>query len=168
MAKLNGVRRRCTSDCTRNCRKHKFQFTVEIPGPNGKRRQFSGSGYDTAEMAAAARAEIIRAHKVGTLPSSDGKRHETVNEFLSHWLEAKISSGNLRASTALSYAGHIERYLAPQLGCLRVKDLRREHIEGMFSAIRRVKTISPATRASHPRHSAVGDTRRGQGWGTGP
>ena len=36
-------------------------------------------------------------------------------------------------------------YLVPYLGALRVRDLRRHHIEAMFTEIRGTKQLSPAT-----------------------
>jgi hypothetical protein len=151
MAKLTGVRRRCTRDCSPRCRKHRFEFHVELPpGPDGNRRQITQAGFATAEEAADARAEILRAHRAGTLVSDRERRQETVEEFLRRWLAVKITSGSLRPSTAHSYAGHIDRALTPHLGAMRVRDLRRDHIEKMLEAARqdaveRGRPLGPAS-----------------------
>jgi integrase len=151
MAKTTGVRRRCTKACTPGCRKHRFEFSLELPpGADGKRRQITRAGYRTADEAAEARDEVRRAHRSGTLTSDPKRRQETVATFLERWLEVKVSSGSLRPSTALSYRGHLDRALVPHLGGIRVRDLRRDHIEAMLEAVRKatannVRPVGPAT-----------------------
>ena len=143
MAKLTGVRRRCTKDCGPRCRRHKFEWSVELPaGTGGKRRQFTGTA-DTADQASEQRAKVIAAHRTGTLPSDDSRRNETVGEFLDRWLRVKVESCELRPSTARSYGGHITRHLVPHLGEIRLRDLRRDHIERMFTAIRKATANDP-------------------------
>jgi integrase len=115
------------------------------PGPDGRRRQVTRAGYPTAEDAAAARDEVVRAHRLGTLPSNDSRRRETVAGFLTLWLTTKESSRALRPSTVLAYQRHLDTYLLPHLGRFRVRDLRRDHIEAMFSEIRQAKQLSPST-----------------------
>lgn len=70
--------------------------------------------------------------------------HETVGGYLDAWLVAKAS---LRASTRLSYQTHIDRYLKPSLGHLRLTRLTAADVERAQSQIRsgRFGVVSTAT-----------------------
>jgi integrase len=50
-------------------------------------------------------------------------------DYLDGWLANKAA---LRPSTQMSYRGHIDRYLKPHLGHLRLDELSVEHIQGMY------------------------------------
>lgn len=97
----------------------------------------------TSREASEARAEVLARHKAGTLPSREQGR-ETVRAYLERWYAVKLDSGALRPSTARSYRGHLDRYLLPHLGPLRLTDLRASHVEGMFREVRKET-------ANHPR-----------------
>ncbi len=61
----------------------------------------------------------------------DGQR---LGDYLDAWLAAKTAT-DLRPSTAVSYRQHLDRYLKPRLGHLRLRDLRPSHVEQMLRAI---------------------------------
>jgi len=63
-------------------------------------------------------------------------RRETVRSYLERWYATKLDAGQMRASTAAAYRGHLDRYLLPHLGPLQLHELQGRHIEGMFRAIR--------------------------------
>jgi integrase len=56
-----------------------------------------------------------------------------VGEYLDLWLSGKV---RLRASTRRSYRGHLDLYLKPGLGHLRLLELRDVHIERLYVALR--------------------------------
>lgn len=69
----------------------------------------------------------------------------SVGEYLPAWLEGKHS---LRASTRLSYRGHLHTYLIPRLGEHQLVDLRAEDIERPYAILSHPSgdgAISPAT-----------------------
>lgn len=139
MAKMTGVRQRCPKDCPRQtsgrCRVHRWEFTVELPpGDNGRRRQVTKAGFATAADAATARAEVLRQHREGTLPDLD-RRRVTVAQFLRGWLAGRAVA--LRPRTLESYTAHVEMYVVPTIGAVRMVDLRPEHVEAMLRVIRR-------------------------------
>jgi integrase len=95
--------------------------------PDGKRRQVRLGPFPTAaEATAAGDTERARLRRGGQLTT------DTVGKYLTDWL---AGAADLRASTAHGYRGHIERYLVPHLGDLRLDKLRAEHIERMFADI---------------------------------
>lgn len=56
----------------------------------------------------------------------------TVETYLRQWLDAKRA---LRPSTRKSYQEHIDLYLVPHLGQLKLRSLSASHIDAMVSAI---------------------------------
>jgi len=61
----------------------------------------------------------------------------TTDEWLDRWLESRVS---LRASTARSYAAHIQGYLTPYLGSIPLAALTAADVQAMFSAVVRDET----------------------------
>jgi integrase len=118
-----GVYQRCNAGCPPDrCRVHKWSYVVELPaGPDGKRRQITDGGFETAKEAAEARAEIIRQHRAGELPID---RKMTFGQWLDEWLAAKIERGELEETTARTYRDQIRDYLKPKLGHHKLGELR--------------------------------------------
>lgn len=99
------------------------------PGPDGKRRQTKRGGFATERGAQRALTDALDRVGKGTyIPA--GKT--TVGAYLATWLAAKA---DLRATTRLSYAGHVEKHLVPLLGGIRLDELRPEDIERAYAAI---------------------------------
>ena len=142
MAKATGVFQRCKADCPARCKRHKWAFTVEFPpGQDGKRLRVAESGFPDQEAAKDARAKVIRAHKEGTLEAD--RRKDTVADYLSQWLTAKESAKTIRPATIRSYRGHLDNYLLPELGKIRLTDLKASHIDVMLVKIRKANAGKP-------------------------
>jgi len=98
--------------------------------------------------AAQARAAVLSSHRAGTLPSREIRR-ETVGVYLERWFAEKAAAGKSAPGTLRSYRGHLDLYLIPHLGVLRLTDLRPHHVSAMLAAIRtapgRSRPMSPAT-----------------------
>jgi integrase len=148
MARTTGVRQRCGVSCKPRCRVHRWEYTLELPaGADGKRRQVTRGGFATMTEAAEARAAVLSSHRAGTLPSREIRR-ETVGEYLERWFAEK-STTDRSPGTLRSYRGHLDLYLIPHLGALRLTDLRAHHVSAMLAAIRtapgRARPMSAAT-----------------------
>lgn len=96
----------------------------------GKRRQSSGSGYSTRDEAQEALNGYLAAQQTGTW--ADDKR-TTVGEWLTTWLDE--CRERLEPKTVVGYESHVRLYLTPHLGHLRLRDLRRGHIEALLRAV---------------------------------
>lgn len=133
-----GVFQRCNETCPpkgERCRSHTFAWRFEAPpGPDGKRRQLGKDGYRTAQEAADARAEKIRQHRTGTLPTDARK---TLGEWLPEWLASKIARDEIEDTTARGYADNIKNHLIPQLGQRKLAELRGLDITRAYAAIQR-------------------------------
>lgn len=165
--RYKGVFQRCREDCPPDrCRRHSWSYAAEVPtGSNGKRRQLTKGGFESARSAADERAEVLRQHRTGLLPE-DTKI--TVGDYLPQWLAGKVKRRKIDASTALAYRHHIEAYLVPQLGHIRLCDLRGEHLTLAYERIvdEREAEIALAKARREQRLKEVqaeNDRRRAQG-----
>lgn len=107
-----------------------WYYSFELPPrPDGTRqKRAKKGGFATQKKAAAEAGKIWKLAERGINVLSD----ETVAEFLVRWLEAKKA---LKGTTTHGYQEHIDLYLIPHLGHLKMRDLALHHIEAMFAAI---------------------------------
>ncbi|SFV25026.1 Site-specific recombinase XerD [Micrococcus terreus] len=101
------------------------------PDPvTGKRRRPSKGGFATREDAEAALSGAMAA--VGSGTWTDDQR-QTVGEYLDRWLVRKTPG--LKPTTVDTYRSHIELHIRPELGRLKLRDLRPEHIYAMLQVV---------------------------------
>jgi integrase len=143
------IRKRCPCPVTYSatgrrlaCKKDhgSWYYVVDLGrGPDGKRRQERRGGYRTRDEAEEAMAAVIKTVGEGT-HAHDGRL--TVGEFLDHWLADKVAAG-LRPTTERSYRQHIRDHLKPQLGHLRLRDLRPNHVAALLRTVAQGKPGKP-------------------------
>jgi integrase len=111
----------------------------------GKRRQVKQGGFATKVEAEAALAKLIDQSSKG-LVSHDDRLHLGV--FLDQWLAGKVANG-LRPTTERSYRQHIQDYIKPTIGHVRLRDLRGTHVEAVLAAVQQPRPgrrpVQPAT-----------------------
>ena len=127
-------------------RKHgSWFFAAESRTPDGKRRQVRRGGYATQADAQLALTAFAEARNTGQVTDD---RTQSVSEYLNQWLAKKITNG-LRPTTARGYRQHIDTYIAPVIGTLRLRDVRPPHVEDVLTFAARPrergKTPGPAT-----------------------
>ncbi len=123
-----------------NCNKRhgSWYYVHELPADAaGPRRQVTKGGFATEREARKALTESLAKLDRGTYVE---RTRQTVGDYLDQWLEGK---GRLRASTRRSYREHIDLYLRPGLGHLRVQDLREVDIERLYAAMSQLGTSRP-------------------------
>jgi integrase len=76
-------------------------------------------------------ADVLDRRHKGTYVGAD--RGLTLARYLDDWLAGKLA---LKSSTRTSYEHHVELYLKPGLGHLRLADLRDTDIEELYAAMR--------------------------------
>ncbi|WHT20675.1 tyrosine-type recombinase/integrase [Crossiella sp. CA-258035] len=118
------------------------------------------SGFLSASEAAAARAKVVEQHRAGLWPQHSGT---TVGEWLESWYRAKVAADAIRPTTAACYRQHIDHYLVPHLGNLRLSQLRGVHVTAMYVAVR----LGRAEAIARYRQSSPGtaEVERGRGRG---
>jgi integrase len=109
------------SDGTWNPRHGTWTYATALPAKGGKRQQVVRGGFETATDAQRA-LDTRRAQVVQGVVVND---RLTVGQYLAEWLTAK---SDLQASTRRAYGLHIAKYLDPQLGHLRLTELRVAHV----------------------------------------
>jgi integrase len=107
---------------------------------NGARLQTSKAGFPTKGAAQSALQELVRTFMVDV-----GVHSLTVGEYLETWLAGKHA---LKPKTMALYQDLTRLYLVPNLGGIRLLELRAHHLDRMYSAIalgRRGRPLSPST-----------------------
>ncbi len=95
-------------------------------------------GYPTRREAERDESERKNAAEDGTSLSRSKMR---LDEFLTDvWLplqEDKVARGDLRESSLAHYRLHVETYIVPEIGSKRLRDLRAEHLRGLYRKLAR-------------------------------
>jgi hypothetical protein len=108
----------------------------------GRPHPYKRGGFTSAREANSALDDLR-----GRLRGGQTLHRQTVGEWLDEWIASKR---RLRPDTARSYAGHVDRYLRPQLGHLPLESLSVGHLATMFEAItagnvHRDRPVGPTT-----------------------
>jgi integrase len=108
-----------------------FHTRAETDPVTGKAKRVARGGYRTKRDAEAALAEITTKIRSGTWTDDEGV---TVAAWLDSWLQRKEANG-LRPATVRVYRQHINDYLKPGLGSIRLRDLRPGHVADMLDRL---------------------------------
>src|SRR4051794_4093354 len=103
----------------------RWHAVIDLPIDSTGRRRQKTSTHDTKREAQARLAKVTQELRAGEVYDTK----VTVAEFLIGWLEGRQS---LRPSTRQAYQTHLSQHLLPELGHLRLLDLRSHHIEVMY------------------------------------
>jgi integrase len=132
-ARHTGVYQRCADDCPADrCSRHTWTWEIELPGPNGKRDRRSKGGYSSAKAAANSRADVLKQHRDGTLPTDTTI---TVGDWVRRWIKERIDAGELRPSTARSYHDLADTHLLPRIGHITLAKLRPADLTSCYRSI---------------------------------
>ncbi len=105
----------------------------DLESVTARRERWVGS-YRLQKEAKAALTDALVASKHGEFVEAS---RITVAQYLSEWtagLDAKV-----KPSTALSYRGHVEKYIVPQLGYLRLQALTPRHVDSFYRQLAEAK-----------------------------
>jgi integrase len=121
--------------------KGSWRYTLEYGrDSNGIRMQTSKAGFPTKGAAQSALKEVVRTFMVDV-----GVHSLTVGDYLETWLAGKHA---LKPKTMSLYRDFTTNYLVPNLGEIRLLELRAHHLDRMYLAIalgRRGRPLSPST-----------------------
>lgn len=143
------VRKRC--QCrdadgrrVRNCRKAHgswfFVIDIGIDPQTFRRRQVTRSGYRTRDEADEAMTKELAALDLGTWTNDQGV---TLADWLDTWLTEfaeHVAAKTRSAKTLALYRSSVLNVWKPQLGHVRLRDLRRGHVDGSLRALAQPQT----------------------------
>lgn len=118
-----------------NPRHGTYAFVISVPGKGGKRERVPRGGFTSLDEAERERDRIRERLSRGLVVNDQLK----CDRFFLDWLASKA---DVRPSTLHGYKQHVTKYLIPELGHLRLTELRVSHV---FEALAKV-TSSDANR----------------------
>ena len=129
-----------------NCNKKHgtWYYRHDLPRDSeGRRRQVKQGGFATEREARKALTQALSGLDRGVHVE---RSRLLVGDFLDQWLAGRV---NLRPSSVRFYRVVLDRYLKPELGCIRLSELRADDIDRAFARIRqgvdgRGNPVSPA------------------------
>lgn len=128
-----------------------YRLDAGLDPETGKRRRPSAGGYLTKEDAEDALGAKMAEVSAGTW--TDDQR-QTVAMYLDRWLARK--SNSLKATTVDTYRTHIEKYLKPELGRHKLRELRPEHIYTMLDVVQEGRSAAMVHRVRSTLRAALG------------
>ena len=144
--------------CKRRHGSWSYRLDVGIDPATGKRRQERRSGFATQAEAEAALANVITRVETGRF------RHDerlTLAEYLTRWLVEKDAL--VRATTMRDYRRHVEIQLIPNLGRIRLRELRTSQISALLRDLAAGGLGITSVRRVHATlRSALGDAVRAE------
>lgn len=117
----------------KGCRKAHGSWAYTIDAgkdpSTGRRRQIARSRFRTRDEAEEAMTKEMASLDAGTWTDD---KNITVGDWLDHWLQEQVARGRA-AKTLAGYRTHIRDVWKPELGHLRLRDLRRGHVEHVLA-----------------------------------
>jgi integrase len=98
--------------------------------PSGKRKLVRGSGVRKS-IAEAKRDKLVKKYK--SLIEIHSRDLSLVGDYCQHWLDNIKPTIDLRRRTKVGYQNAIDKWIRPHLGDLRIGELTREDIQGLYS-----------------------------------
>ena len=126
-------------------------WSINLGIVNGKRRRLTGSLDEWGEnfqTEASARGALDRKlHMLAGAEDPDRLADAaklSIEEYLAQWIKTRRTSG-LRASTIAANQGHIERYIVPEIGRIRLRRLSRTAVKAWVARLQLDHDLAPGT-----------------------
>jgi integrase len=103
-----------------------YGFVVDV-GTKGKRKQIKKQGFKNKKEAHKAMVEILASVNKGEY-SEPSK--ELLENYIREWL--LIKNNHLKNTTYRNYKSLIEKYIIPEIGHLKLAEIKERHIELLF------------------------------------
>ncbi|GAB3435442.1 tyrosine-type recombinase/integrase [Flindersiella endophytica] len=142
----------CTEKVRQSCKKEhgSWYFVHDLPTlPGARRRRARQGGFGSKAEAQEALVDSMSRYRQAGVAAEQilaGRRMYVV-DYLRQWLDDRE---NLKASTRRSYAEHINLYLVPHLGHVRLGELGGEDIRGMYKLLRQPRRRRPTADEENP------------------
>lgn len=116
-----------------------WSYVLRVPDTNtGKTKPQWVGGFDSEKAAKLARDKA----RVSLSTSNYVSPHKlTLGEYLTTWIN-EVHANQLKASTLERYKRVINRYLIPELGAIKLQDLRPSHVQGLYTSLLTRSTVT--------------------------
>lgn len=115
--------------------------SVELPSPDGKKRRRKVIARARKDEALAALRQARKdLERTGDLPTAS----PTLATWLDLWF-TRVATPRLKVSTRPTYRGHIDRYIVPAIGKVRLDKLNPAHVQRLHEYITGDLDLSPTT-----------------------
>jgi integrase len=116
-----------------------WSYVLRVPDTNtGKTKPQWVGGFDSEKA-----AKLARDKARVTLSTSNyvSPNMITLGEYLTTWIN-EVHANQLKASTLERYKRVINRYLNPELGAIKLQDLRPSHVQGLYTSLLTRSTVT--------------------------
>jgi integrase len=116
-----------------------WSYVLRVPDTNtGKTKPQWVGGFDSEKA-----AKLARDKARVTLSTSNyvSPNKLTLGEYLTTWIN-EVHANQLKASTLERYKRVINRYLIPELGAIKLQDLRPSHVQGFYTSLLTRSTVT--------------------------
>jgi integrase len=116
-----------------------WSYVLRVPDTNtGKTKPQWVGGFDSEKA-----AKLARDKARVTLSTSNyvSPNKITLGEYLTTWIN-EVHANQLKASTLERYKRVINRYLIPELGAIKLQDLRPSHVQGLYTSLLTRSTVT--------------------------
>ncbi len=136
----------------------RYRISAGVDPRTGKRVQELKAGFPTKKAAQQARNERLRQLDTGEYRP---RVKQTTGDYLTAWLDKKITLGDLRASSVRMYSRYVAEDLIPAIGRIQLTELRPHDIDDMVTKLLAAGRGSVTVRRIHATlRSALSDARR--------
>jgi len=125
-------------------RKHgRWNFAVDVPSVDGRRKTMRRSGYPTKGAARRALDDVLARYGAGVRVDD----RQTVAGYLTAWLDGKRHA--LKPKTMHRYSEIVTKELVPAFGALPLEQLRHDHVTALVSELEDSGRGAPTIRYVH-------------------
>ncbi len=124
-----------------------WSYVLRVPDPlTGKTKPQWVGGFDSEKSAKLARDKARVGLSQGNYVSPN---KVTLGEYLTKWI-TEVHASQLKKTALARYKVVIENYLIPELGAIKLQDLRASHVQGFYTHLlttprEKGKPLSPRT-----------------------
>ena len=116
-----------------------WSYVLRVPDTNtGKTKPQWVGGFDSEKAAKLARDKARVSLSTSNYVSP---KKLTLGEYLTTWIN-EVHANQLKASTLERYKRVIDRYLIPELGAIKLQDLRPSHVQGFYTSLLTRSTVT--------------------------
>jgi len=116
-----------------------WSYVLRVPDTiSGKTKPQWVGGFDSEKAAKLARDKARVSLSTSNYVSPNKL---TLGEYLTKWIN-EVHANQLKASTLERYKRVINRYLIPELGAIKLQDLRPSHVQGFYTSLLTRSTVT--------------------------